>query len=219
MPPTIPTSFIPQSASASARHFRSDFTGAFGFFAYAVLGVVFLLAILVFFYGGVLSASKTSKDMALANAQASIDPATVENFVKLRNRLTSGESLLEKHVAFSPFFALLERLLPESVRFTLLNLSVSNTGTTKVEAAGIAKSFNALAVASNAFAADGRIKDAIFSNISVTKNGFVSFALSATLDPKLISFTSPSAGSFAPEPTMTEPAPAESSATTAPPTL
>ena len=54
---------------------------------------------------------------------------------------------------------------------------------------GTAKSFNALAVISTTFATDNRIKEAIFSNIVVNKDNSVSFALSASLDPKLVAFS------------------------------
>ena len=198
LPPTIPTSFVPYATSAAPRKFRSDFSGAFNIFSYGVLAVALALAIGVFLYGRVLVSDKSSKDASLASAQANIDKATVENFVRLRNRLTSSGSLLDKHVAPSTFFSAIETILPSSVRFNSLHLSLSGTGS-KIEGSGVAKNFNALAVASNAFAADGRIKDAIFSNISINRDNSVSFALSATLDPKLVVF-SPSA---APAPATT----------------
>jgi hypothetical protein len=189
LPPTIPTSFVPRVASASADRFRPNVTGLFGLLAYAILAIVFALALGVFFYGRILAASAATKDVALKSAEANIDPATVENFVRLRNRLSASASLLGGHIAFSGFFSTVEQLLPATTRFSSLHLSRSETGVAKVEGAGVAASFNALAATSNAFAADGRIKDAIFSNISVNNNGSVSFALSATLDPKLIQFT------------------------------
>lgn len=189
LPPTIPTSFVPHTTPVAARRFRSDLTGAFGFFAYGVLVLVFVLALGVFSYGRILASNKANKDAALAQAQAAIDTAAVESFVRLRNRLSSSNSLLAAHPAFSVFFSALEKILPGSVRFTTLHLSQNTTGVLKAEIVGIAKSFNALAAASNAFAADGRIKDAIFSNISVNRDNSVSFALSATLDPKIVAFT------------------------------
>ena len=73
LPPTIPTSFVPQSAAAAARRFRSDFTGAFGYFAYGVLGIVFLLALGVFAYGRILANQQASEDATLAKAEAAID--------------------------------------------------------------------------------------------------------------------------------------------------
>lgn len=189
IPPTIPTSFVPNPASSSPRRFRSDFTGAFGFFAYAVLGIVFVLAIGVFFYGRILSADKSSKDEKILAVEASIDSKTVESFVRLRDRLTFGKALLGKHVAFSGFFSLLEKILPETVRFTVLHLSVDSTGASTVEGTGIAKNFNSLASASAAFASNDSIKDAIFSDIAINKDNSVTFTLSASIDSGVVAFS------------------------------
>jgi Tfp pilus assembly protein PilN len=223
LPPTIPTSFVPHSSGAPQR-FRSDFTNAFGFLAYIILGVTFLVALGVFLYGRVLSANLVAKDAALAKATASIDQATVEGFVRLRNRLNQGGVLLNKHVAFSNFFATLENLLPASVRFTTLHLSLDASGVAKIEGAGVAKSFNALAALSSAFAADGRIKDAIFSKISINKDNSVSFGLSASLDPKLTAFSPSDSAARAstqvvPEETASAPASPEAAQGAITPTL
>lgn len=197
LPSNIPTSFMPSSNTAP-RRFRSDLTGAFGLISYFALAVVFALALGVFFYGRVLAGSQASKDAELATAESRIDPVTVDTFVRLRDRLNSGQTLLNNHVAFSGFFALLETLVPTSVRFGSLHLAIADTGGVKLEGSGTAKNFNALAAASTAFAHDGHIKDAIFSNIVVSpKDSSVSFALSATLDPKLVAF-SPKASAIVP---------------------
>lgn len=152
--------------------------------------MVFLLALGVFFYGRLLTSTKSAKDTALRSAEAAIDPATVESFVRLRDRLSSGATLLANHTALSGFFSLLSSVAPVTVRFTSLHLLLDTKGKVVLEGTGVARSFNALAVASGAFAADGRIKDAIFSNIVVSqRDGSVSFALSATLDPTLVAFS------------------------------
>ncbi len=190
LPPSIPTSFVPHSSSVTPQRFRSDFTGAFASFCYGVLGIVFLLAIGIFFYGRYLSSDQAAKDATLAKQTAAIDRNTVVGFVRLRNRLNLGAKLLDNHVAASGFFAALEQLMPTNVRLTSLHLSVDTTSNTaKIEGQGVAKSFNALAVVSSAFAADGRIKDAIFSKIAINKDSSVSFNLSATLDQKLTTFS------------------------------
>ena len=176
-----------------------------------MLVAVFALAAAVFFYGRILDSSKAAKDAELASAQQSIDPATAENFVRLRNRLASSGVLLEKHISFSSFFSSLEKILLTTVRFTSLRLSISDTGAAKMEGLGVAKSFNALAAASSALSKDGHIKDAIFSNIRVNKDGSVSFALSAALDQKIVAFSPPPAA--APLPSVAEPS---SATTTAP---
>ena len=190
MPPTIPTSFVPQSSSAAPRRPSTDFTGAFGFFAYFVFVIVFALALGVFFYARVLAGDQSAKDAALAKVESNIDSTTIDSFVRLSNRLSSSRTLLANHIAFSGFFSLLGTIMPATVRFTSLHLYVQDDGTVKINGTGVAKSFNALAFASTAFANDGHIKDAIFSNIAVNpKDSSVSFDLSATLDPKTIIFS------------------------------
>lgn len=201
--PTIPTSFVPHTGGGSPQRFHRDFNGAFGFFAYAVLGIVFVLALGVFFYNSILRSSQHSKDQELIKAEAAIDPATVEGFVRLRNRLNVSKSLLDTHVSLSSFFTSLTTLLPSSVRFSSLHVSTGSSGSAQIEGRGIAKSFNALAVLSTAFAADGRIKDAIFSKINVNKDNSVSFVLSAALDPKLIVFTASTVAPSPPAPAAT----------------
>ncbi|MCX6786318.1 MAG: hypothetical protein NTU85_00655 [Candidatus Kaiserbacteria bacterium] len=189
-PPTIPTSFVPRPASATPQKFRSNFTGAFGFIAYSVLGTVFVLALVVFFYNQILINRQSAKDAELTKAEQNIDLASVDSFIRLRDRLTYGKDLLSSHVAFSGFFSSLEKIMPATIRFSSLHLSVGDNGKVIFEGSGTAKNFNALAAASTAFAHDGRIKDAIFSNIVVkAKDNSVSFKLTATIDPKMITFS------------------------------
>ncbi|MDP1690199.1 MAG: hypothetical protein Q8L52_03295 [bacterium] len=188
LPPTIPTSFVPRSASATAHRFRTDGIGTFSYFAYISLGIAFVLAISVFFYDRVLAGTLSARDAALATAQKSIDLSTVESFVQLRDRLNFGTTLLSGHVALSGFFKLIAALLPSTTRFTSLHLTINDARKVSIEGLGAAKNFNALAAVSTAFATDGHIKDAIFSNIVVNRDGTVSFVLSATLDPKVVAF-------------------------------
>lgn len=155
---------------------------------YGVLGIVFLMALGVFFYGQLLAAEQSGKDEKLAQAAANIDRATIEEFVRLNNRLKQGGTLLAKHSAFSNFFDSLQTILPTNVRFATLHLFFDAHGASRVEGTGTAKNFNALAATSAAFATDGRVKDAIFSKLSVNKDNSVSFGLSAALDPKLATF-------------------------------
>jgi len=173
-----------------ARRFHSDFTGAFGFFSYIVLAVVFCLAVGVFLYGQILSKQQSAKDAQLTKAESSIDPKIVQGFVRLRDRLSSGKQLLTQHVAFSTFFTALDALIPSTIRFSSLNLSLNDDGSVKLTASGVAKNFNALANASTVFAQDSRFKDAIFAGIAINpKDSTVSFSLSATADSSLVAFS------------------------------
>jgi hypothetical protein len=197
MPPSIPTSFVPRE-SVQHRHLQTNFIGLFAWLSYVVFGIVCLLAVGVFFYSRILSTTEAARETALAAVEKGIDPATVDSFVKLRNRLNSSQNLLKNHIAFSNFFTSIEAILPATVRLTTLHISIDPTGVSKIDGAGIAKTFNALANASAAFATEGRIKDVIFSKISILRDGTVSFGISATLDPKIVTYTPSSYAAAAP---------------------
>lgn len=202
--PTIPTSFVPRTGPTTVRpHIDADFGSALSVLAYLILMIIVVAALGLFFYGRILSSKLASKDAELAKAEAAIDPATVHGFVQLRDRLNAGRALLASHTAPSGFFDVLGSILPATVRFTSLHLVVDATGTAKVDGAGESKSFNALSAASEAFAADGRIKDVIFSKMTInTRDNSVSFGFSALLDPKLVTFSAGGADTPASETTL-----------------
>ena len=198
--PTIPTSFVPRMGGDHP-HVTAEFGNAFAYFAYTVLGVFFLLAIGVFFYGRIQSGTLASKDAELLKQESSIDPDTVHGFVQLRDRLNASQTLLGNHVAPSGLFAALGTILPATVRFNALHVTIDTSGNAKVDGQGVAKSFNALSVASAAFASDGRIKNVIFSKMSINKDTSVSFGFSASVDPKLIAYSPSAANAAAPSTT------------------
>jgi hypothetical protein len=116
--------------------------------------------------------------------------------VELRDRLSYGQNLLNEHRALTGFFDGVVSIMPTGVRFDDMHLAVGEAGVVTLETAGIAESFNALAATSDAFAKDGRVKNAIFSGIRV-EDGAVRFTLIATVDASLVAFT--------PRPVETEP--------------
>jgi hypothetical protein len=198
LPPSIPTSFVPHAPAADTRRGSIGSSGVFSFLSYFILAIVVTLAIGVFFYAQILASDESAKSGKLAQAEAAINPATVQSFVRLRDRLNSGQKLLAGHTAFSGFFTLLDGLTPTTVRFSSLNLSSEDAGTIKLDGSGVAKNFNALAAASLIFAKNEQVKNAIFSNIKMNaKDNSVSFSFAATLDPKVVAF-SPSAPVIAP---------------------
>lgn len=187
LPPTIPTSFVPRSGAAPRRGgIRIDFAGAFGLLSFALLFIAIVLAVGVFLYGQLLNRNLATKQAELAKEQAKIDSSLAESFVKLDNRLTAATTLLDNHTKLSQYFDAISVLLPVNVRFTSMQVTVVDSKKVTVEASGVAKNFNALAYASSVISKSGKIKDAIFSRMTVNKDNSVSFGLSATIDPELI---------------------------------
>ena len=145
-----------------------------------------LLAAAVFGYELYLKNARDQKSVALSEAQKAVNLDTVEEFIRLKNRLSTVETLLNQHVGLSEFFDTLEARTLQTVRFSGLTIVVEDDRSAEISMDGVARSFNALAAQSSAIAAEKRIKRAIFSDISVNTNGTVGFTLTATLDPRLI---------------------------------
>jgi hypothetical protein len=185
LPPSIPTSFVPKQPVVATRRQRAS-TSVFAIIAYFVAGVALVAAGLVFAYQAYLTNVRTAKEQQLTSAEAQVNIEVVKDYIRLRNRFRATESLLDGHVAASQFFDVLETLTLQNVRFQALQLAVSEDRSASIEMRGVAKSFNALAAESSAFAAEKRIKRAIFSDIAVDKSGIVTFILRAELDPSLL---------------------------------
>lgn len=153
--------------------------------AVVLVGAVLIIAGAEFAYSRFLHSEADQKAAALQAAQASVSQDTVQGFLRLKNRLTASQTILNNHVVMSQFFTDLEALTLNVVRFTALNITVNPDHTADIKMSGVAKDFNALAAQSAAFATDKRIKQAIFSGINADKTG-VTFSVSAKLDPSLI---------------------------------
>lgn len=186
LPPTIPTSFVPKQPVATSSRKQQSGTNLFFIIGGVIAIISIALAAGVFGYELYLKNARDQKSAALTEAQKSVSIATVESFIRLKNRLNTVKTILDQHVELSEFFDTLENRTLQTVRFSSLSVAVEDDRTAEIQMEGTARSFNALAAQSSMVAAEKRIKRAIFSDISVNENGTVSFSLTATLDPRLI---------------------------------
>lgn len=174
-----------QPVATSARRQQSG-TNIFLIIAAVIAGISILAAAGVFGYELYLKNARDQKSAALVEAQRSVDLDTVEGFIRLKNRLSTVEVLLNQHIALSEFFDTLESRTLQTVRFSGLTVEVNDDRSAEIQMEGVARTFNALAAQSSAIAAEKRIKRAIFSDIAVNDNGTVGFTLTASIDSRLI---------------------------------
>lgn len=186
LPPTVPTSFVPKQPVQTTRRASRSGTNLFTFASLALVAIALVGSALTFGYQKFLESSRDRKAEELAAAEATISRASIEEFIRLRNRLSAADGILDQHTALTQYLDVLETSTLESVSFDSLALSIEADRTAKLEMKGSARSFNALAVQSATFAAEKRIKRAIFSDISTTDAGLVGFSLTAELSPDLV---------------------------------
>jgi hypothetical protein len=185
--PSIPTSFVPrQQAPEQPKRPYSRANNIFTVIAYAVLFITVVASGATYAYASYLQHTLNAKSQALVAAQASVDQSQVQNFIQLRDRLVSAQTLLTKHVTLTSLFDVLEKVTVQNIQFTGLKVTVTDDRSAQIDIDGIAKNFNSLAVQSNALATQKGIKQAIFSGIAVNKLAGITFHLNALIDPSLV---------------------------------
>ena len=159
-------------------------------------GLVLLIAILVFVlsglaaggvfaYQGILTGSIANKDESLRKAESAFEPRVIEDLVRLDQRLAQTEGLLEKHVAPSGVFNFLSTITLEQVQFTEFIFGRESAGGATIELAGIGDSFSTVALQSDQFGSTRMLKSVVFSDVTISTNGKVTFSVKAALDPAL----------------------------------
>ena len=192
LPPTIPTSFLPKAPIQAGTSARPTVRKSSGINPFSIIGILLLIIALagaggVYAYKEYVTHERDTEASKLIAAQKKIDQEGVQEFIRLRNRLVAGNTLLENHITLSQFFATLESMTLQNVRFNTLELSVADGRTATVKLSGEAKTLNALAAQSSAFSSDPNIKRAIFSGIKANdKTKFIEFNLTADLQPGLV---------------------------------
>ncbi len=215
--PGVPTSFVPRAPQPSPRQGGVDAgTNIFLIVAAALFAVTLLCAGAIFAYDKLLTKRLESRADALASAQSAANKSQVQNFIRLRDRLSSAQELLNRHVVLSGFFDTIESLTPQNIQYSTLTVTVAGDNTAQVEITGVAKNFNTLASQSNGLATNKHIKHAIFSGINLNKEaGGIGFTLKATVDSALIVGNTPAAAlpAAAAEVPVVAPAPAPATPT------
>jgi hypothetical protein len=116
-----------------------------------------------------------------------------------------GSSLLAAHLSPSLLFDEIEARTLSSVRFSNFQFGVTTGGKYSISMSGLAKSFNAVALQSDAFGHSDIISNPIFSNINFDQTGAVAFDVTASVNPARISYTGVSNAPTVPTATSTTP--------------
>lgn len=187
----VKTSFIPKSSLKVERtETRSRSPLAL---INIITGALLIVAILgaggIYAFEKYTKQSITSKKLSLERSRAAFEPATIRELARLDSRITTGYSLLQKHVSVSKLFDELEARTLSSVRFDDFSYNIADASRILLTASGEAASFNAVALQSDAFSKSSVITEPIFSNVNISKTGTIVFNFSAVIDTSRIGYT------------------------------
>ena len=191
MDPQVRTSFIPKKPIESGQPSRRS--GGMGIFFFVSM-VLFLGSIALaggaFAYEKYLAQSITSKSDQLDRARAAFEPATIQDLMRLDDRLHYSKQIINTHVAPSTIFDLLSASTLTSVSFSKFNFTLSPDGKATLGLEGNTRTFSEVALQSDEFGKVRALRDVLFSNFNVQDSGAVLFAVNATLDPGFILYRS-----------------------------
>jgi Tfp pilus assembly protein PilN len=187
--PSLSTSLVPHQQTEGKKP-SFDVIGLLSYFFYVILGIVFVMAVGVFLYSRVLISIKNSKEAALTKQTQALAAQQVQAaaYARLRSRLDAAVGLVDKHTVASAVFPEIERLLPGTVQLNSIHLSFGE-GSPQFSAEGVAKNYNALALASSAFSKSQHFKDALLKIEHTYVDGSVAFTFTSTVDPVLTTFS------------------------------
>lgn len=187
----VKTSFIPKASLAVERRqvTPKNPIGIINVLASIILIVALVAAVGLFLFEQFTIQNIERKRASLDRARAAFEPATIKELSRLNTRLTAGATLLNSHVAPSYLFDEIERLTLDSVRFKDFAYGEVGPGRVMVTMAGEARSFNALALQSDAFGQSEFFTEPIFTDLNLDETGNVVFTFNAVVDLSELRFT------------------------------
>jgi hypothetical protein len=186
------TSFIPKKSivtTTSSTVVRTSSGGLFTILSAIILVIVGLTAGGLFLYKNFLIKQKAELSSSLLKVKDHFDKDTISELQLFDKRIAASKEILSAHTVFSPVFSLLADLTIPAVQYTRFSESVGDKGFF-VTISGVALDYKSVALQANAFnGSKGRyFKDVVFSNLNRDTSGSVSFDLSFSVDPALLSY-------------------------------
>ncbi|HEY4500600.1 MAG TPA: hypothetical protein VJH25_02280 [Candidatus Paceibacterota bacterium] len=191
MDPQFKTSFIPKKpivVPAGGYHAPSTIN-LFSLLAMTLFIIALVLSGAVFFYKSLLTKQIESNKATLERAKGAFDPELIERIIRLDTRIETSKKLLSDHLALSPFFDFLSTVTLRTIRFKDFSFSYLSKDKIKLEMKGQAESYAGIALESDLLNSQKYLRDTVVSDMALEPSGLVSFKVSATIDPSLISYS------------------------------
>lgn len=190
MDPQFQRSFIPKKPITAAPQASSSSISLFSLLSTILFIVVIALAGGVFFYHNLLQKQLDTDRASLERAKGAFEPDTINEIIRLDSRIEIGKQLLNSHVAVTPFFNFLSTVTLKSVRFRDFAFTYLAPDKVLVSMKGQASSYAAVALQSDLLNQQKQLKNNLLTDMALEPTGLVSFSLSTTIDPSLLTYSS-----------------------------
>lgn len=185
------TSFIPKkTVIESPKKIRSG-GGVVNLISFIVFLASLIAAGGAYFYRESVKTNIEEYKRSLAIAKNQFEPSLITELQILDKRLNAATTILDKHIAVSPIFVLLEEVTLPTVRYSDFSYEVdTTTNLVNVTMKGEAKGYNFIALQADLFDDNKFIKNPIFSDFVLDQTGNIDFNLTFSVDKSLVSYES-----------------------------
>jgi hypothetical protein len=185
------TSFIPKKTIVeSPKKIRSG-GGIINLISFIVFVASLLSAGGAYLYRNSVESDIAEYKRSLQIAKNQFEPSLIEQLQILDKRLNAATAILDKHVAVSPIFVLLQDITLPTVRYSDFTYEIDpSTNLVNIEMKGEAKGYNFIALQADLFSDNKFIKNPIFSDFILDQTGNIDFNLTFSVDKSLISYES-----------------------------
>ena len=183
------TSFIPKRPLAEDRTERPQTVSIFLFLSSIILVASLVGAGFVYFYNTSLTNQVTQMQGDLKKAESAFEGDFIEELQTMDRRINAATEVLSNHIVVSPIFATLQQTTLKSVQYTKFGYTITGSGPAAevdIQMSGIAASYTAVALESDALTQNKYMKDPIFSNLTLDDKGNVLFDLTFSVDPTFV---------------------------------
>ncbi len=185
------TSFIPKKTVIESPKRIKSGGGVINLIAFIVFLASLIAAGGAYFYRESVKTDIEEFKRSLAVAKNQFEPSLITELQILDKRLNAATTILDKHIAVSPIFVLLEEVTLPTVRYSDFSYEVdTTTNLVNVTMKGEAKGYNFIALQADLFDDNKFIKNPIFSDFVLDQTGNIDFNLTFSVDKSLVSYES-----------------------------
>lgn len=188
MDPKFQTSFIPKKSLSQTGSYSPPTIGILSMIATLVFLAAVGIAGGLFIYEKVIGEQIGGYQTDLERARAEFNPEKINELTRLNKRIENTKKLLNGHLAVSNFFKLLESNTLKTVRFNEFDFTSEGLNTVVIKMTGQANSFSSIALQADRLNANSMFKNTIVDNINLEKFGNVSFSVTTSVDPSVVSY-------------------------------
>ena len=186
------TSFIPKktvpTVSTGGYMKKRKSSSILTLIAFVIFISTIIIAVVTFLYKVKLESDIQNQSETLKIAGESLDQEFISKAVRLSERISGVQNLLDNHLSPSQVFYLLEDWTITTLRFNSLNFSLNEDGQLDLSGSGVASGFESIIQQSDKYGESNYLRNIIFSGLQSNAEGLVSFGFQGNANRKLINY-------------------------------